>query len=31
LSDSEINEEPMELSDERMFEDFDVEIIANDY
>ena len=28
LSDSEMNEEPMEMSDERMFQDFDVEIIA---
>ena len=28
LSDSEMNEEPMELSNERMFEDFDVEKIA---
>jgi hypothetical protein len=28
LSDSEMNEEPMEMSDERMIEDFDVEIIA---
>ena len=26
LSDSEMNEEPMEMSDERMFQDFDVEI-----
>ena len=28
LSDSEMNEEPMIMSDERMFQDFDVEIIA---
>ena len=28
FSDSDINEEPMEMSNERMFEDFDVEKIA---
>jgi hypothetical protein len=28
LSDPEMNEEQMEMSDETMFEDFDVEIIA---